>query len=380
MNAVAKIKDLYRIFRYLTVYSRPQNSSLRQSVTYAMNFSRWKRPMLEKMFPERLFIYLPAAPSESLARRIFRLVPPKSVFIWGMRSGKYVSDLAQQSKIEVMYFEDGFVRSAGLGSNHILPLSLCLDPKSVHYNCNRPSTLDDILGKFDFEADPLLLERARDCLHLIRSNNITKYNLRFAAGRGLPIAAGEKYILCCGQVEDDESIEFGCNKRVDNNDLIRMAALENPGKKIVYKSHPDYVANNRQPISKFSDVAHLCVTANSDASLHALFEHAERVYTITSLSGFEALMNGLPVTTLGMPFYAGWGLTDDRQAAPTWRNRKLAFEHLFAGAYLMYPIYFAPTTAELTDLRCTIDYLLRQISNNAVLKGTLHDLTRAPST
>ena len=32
---------------------------------------------------------------------------------------------------------------------------------------------------------------------------------------------------------------------------------------------------------------------------------------MTSLLGFEALLRGMPVTTLGAPFYAGWGLTDD---------------------------------------------------------------------
>ena len=39
---------------------------------------------------------------------------------------------------------------------------------------------------------------------------------------------------------------------------------------------------------------------------------ADRIETMTSLAGFEALIRDKPVGVHGMPFYAGWGLTDDR--------------------------------------------------------------------
>ena len=50
---------------------------------------------------------------------------------------------------------------------------------------------------------------------------------------------------------------------------------------------------------------------------------------MTSTLGFEALLRGKPVTTLGAPFYAGWGLTTDSgrrarpadgPARPRWRS------------------------------------------------------------
>ena len=44
----------------------------------------------------------------------------------------------------------------------------------------------------------------------------------------------------------------------------------------------------------------------------ALIETAGEIWTMTSLLGFEALIRGLPVTCLGAPFFAGWGLTTDR--------------------------------------------------------------------
>ena len=33
---------------------------------------------------------------------------------------------------------------------------------------------------------------------------------------------------------------------------------------------------------------------------------------LPSLGGFEALIRGLSVITYGLPFYAGWGLTEDK--------------------------------------------------------------------
>jgi capsular polysaccharide export protein len=46
------------------------------------------------------------------------------------------------------------------------------------------------------------------------------------------------------------------------------------------------------------------------------------VYVVTSQLGFEALLWGRPVHCFGMPFYAGWGLTQDRLPAP--ERRRLA--------------------------------------------------------
>ncbi|HYP87590.1 MAG TPA: hypothetical protein VEQ59_05545, partial [Polyangiaceae bacterium] len=72
--------------------------------------------------------------------------------------------------------------------------------------------------------------------------------------------------------------------------------------------------------------------------LAACFDVAHEVHTMTSLVGFEALLRGLPVVTYGQPFYAGWGLSDDR-APLTRRTRRLSLDELVAGALLRYPRY-----------------------------------------
>jgi capsular polysaccharide export protein len=47
-----------------------------------------------------------------------------------------------------------------------------------------------------------------------------------------------------------------------------------------------------------------------------LIAGARAIYTLTSLIGFEGLIWGRPVRCFAMPFYAGWGLTQDEMPAP----------------------------------------------------------------
>ncbi len=49
-------------------------------------------------------------------------------------------------------------------------------------------------------------------------------------------------------------------------------------------------------------------------------------------------MRGLVVETYGLPFYAGWGLTEDRESCGR-RRRRLTLDQLVAGALLLYPRY-----------------------------------------
>ena len=89
------------------------------------------------------------------------------------------------------------------------------------------------------------------------------------------------------------------------------------------------------------------------------------MYTISSLSGFEALLRGLKVTTMACPFYSGWGLTNDLQEN-TRRNRKLTIEQLFAGAYLLYPQYFSPDSSKPSTLDQLLVYLTNEMKNSKI--------------
>lgn len=89
----------------------------------------------------------------------------------------------------------------------------------------------------------------------------------------------------------------------------------------------------------------------------AAIEAADHVVVATSLFGFEALLRGKPVTTHGLPFYAGWGLTSD-PGSPR-RTRRLALDELVAGTLLLYPRYLDP----VTGLPCTPEMVVERLAD-----------------
>lgn len=86
---------------------------------------------------------------------------------------------------------------------------------------------------------------------------------------------------------------------------------------------------------------------------------------MTSLLGFEALLRGKPVTCLGAPFYAGWGLTRDLGPVPD-RRRRAADGHplprpgldgLVHAALIAYPRCFDPVSGRPCPPEVVIDRL-----------------------
>jgi capsular polysaccharide export protein len=84
------------------------------------------------------------------------------------------------------------------------------------------------------------------------------------------------------------------------------------------------------------------VLPRADAA--ALLAQVDEVWTMTSLMGFEALLRGVPVTTTGAPFYAGWGLTRDLGPIPPRRRARVDLAGLVHAALIAYPRYIDPVT------------------------------------
>ncbi|CUH85748.1 Capsule polysaccharide biosynthesis protein [Thalassovita mediterranea] len=70
-------------------------------------------------------------------------------------------------------------------------------------------------------------------------------------------------------------------------------------------------------------------------------------------------MAGHRPKVFGQPFYAGWGLTDDISPLPR-RSRTLTRAQLFAGAMMLYPIWYDPYRDRLCRLEDVIDTLEAQ--------------------
>ena len=198
---------------------------------------------------------------------------------------------------------------------------------------------------------------------MIKKHKISKYNLRTHNLYNIKEKTFKEKILVLGQVETDNSILYGVPDNTiqrTNFSLIKKVKEDYPNSFLIYKPHPDIEARLRVKGSKEFLIRKLVDFIAYKTSLGDLFPQVDRVVAFTSLGGFEALINGLPVTTYGVPFYAGWGLTEDKNL-PYYinkrRSRKLNLEELVFIALIEYPYYFSMRNKCLTEVENILDEL-----------------------
>lgn len=303
-----------------------------------IGFSRWKTFMLDFLADHNVILLSRdgMASLEDL-KTILGLRRPH-VFAWSYNFAPDLPLFCERHSLPLTYVEDGFLRSAGLGVARTSPASLVFDDRAMHFDRLRPSRLEETLSSHDFDADPALMAAAEKLAAIMRGRGLSKYNLSGGADLAKILQPGRRRVLVLGQVEGDLSIRYGAERLITANELVALAARENPEAQILYRPHPEVVAHPKPQYSNPALTADLCAQIGPEFRLADCLEAADLVYTVTSLAGFEAALRGKPVVTLGAPFYAGWGITEDRLPLSR-RGRKLTALQILAGAYLLYPRY-----------------------------------------
>ena len=314
----------------------------------ALGMRLWKRGRLQQVFGrEKPLIFRDtAAQAVTIARASGR-----GIAVW---AGKEPADLPPD--IAVLRVEDGFLRSKGLGANLVPPLSLIADDLGIYYDPNRESRLERLIQT---PISPAARVRITALIHSLIDAGVSKYNL---AGACPDLPPGLR-ILVPGQVENDASIRLGAADVRSNLELLRAARRAQPAAVIVYKPHPDVEAGLRPGAVSPDDMTGLADVIATNADPVALIDACDGVVTITSLLGFEALLRGKPVTCLGTPFYAGWGLTHDFGPIPKRRLKtddaprpdlaQLAYATLIA-----YPRYYDPVSRRPCPPEVVIERLI----------------------
>ncbi|MEM9575924.1 MAG: capsular polysaccharide biosynthesis protein [Pseudomonadota bacterium] len=250
---------------------------------------------------------------------------------------------------DAVRLEDGFLRSRGLGAELVPPLSLVLDDMGIYYDAQNPNRLEQwITARATLRPDQRL--RADALVRRITGDGLTKYNL---SGKRPELPRGHR-ILVVGQVEDDASLVYGGGQIRTNAALLERTRQENPHATLIYKPHPDVEAGLRDGGAVPEQIADL-VAHEADPSY--LLGEVQEVWTMTSLLGFEALIRGVPVTTLGVPFYAGWGLTRDLAVIPPRRRAEPDLAGLVHACLIDYPRYFHPENQTPCPVEAVVDWL-----------------------
>lgn len=319
----------------------------------ALSMRLWKRAPLQRFYGRwrRLRFAGTDAAGVALARREGR-----GLMVW---AGRESATLAQEAgDLPLRRVEDGFLRSRGLGAALVPPLSLVTDDLGIYYDPTRESRLERLIAA---PLPPGGAARAERLMAALVAAGLSKYNL----GAPPPDLPPGMRVLVPGQVEDDASIRLGAGVVRTNLDLLRAARAARPEAVLIYKPHPDVEAGLRPgavPEAEARALADVIVTGADPA---ALLVQVDEVWTITSLTGFEALLRGKRVVTLGCPFYAGWGLTEDHAPQPTRRRARPTLAALAHGALIAYPRYLDP----VTGAPCPPELALERLTQGAAPRG-----------
>jgi len=297
---------------------------------YVHRMARLWRPVLRRFAPYSKVHFV----------RHARQIPAGShVLLWGRRE----LDSPAPADLNIIRIEDGFIRSVGLGAQFVTPVSWVFDHQGIYFDSTAESELEQLCNQATFSDT--LLKRAEALQHAIVAANITKYN----TGQGSwQRPAGRRVVLVPGQVESDASIRFGAADIRHNLALLKAVRANCPDAYLLYKPHPDVVVKARAQGDGEQLAGQYCDEIISNVGMAQLLSQVDEVHVLTSLTGFEALLRGIPVYCYGRPFYAGWGLTQD-QVSQLRRERTLTLAQLVAAALILYPVYISTLTGCYTS-------------------------------
>lgn len=296
------------------------------------------------------------------AVRALRPTQIDSLLFWGSKPPDGLTEVAQETGAKLVRLEDGFIRSVGLGSDFIPPRSVVLDRQGIYFDPSQPSDLEVLLNETSFTAEELA--EARKIREFMVTHGITKYNLEKRCKPSWQ-SLGKPVVLVPGQVEDDASILFGAGPVRTNLALLETVREACPDAYIVYKPHPDVTSGNRFGRVVLKEALRWADYVERDCSVVSCLEACDEVHTMTSLTGFDALLRGIKVVVYGQPFYAGWGLTHDTMphdeaVAFQRRKRMLSLDELVAGAMLRYPLYWDPVLKGYTTCMAVLRQILAE--------------------
>jgi capsular polysaccharide export protein len=214
---------------------------------------------------------------------------------------------------------------------------------------------------------------AAPALHAIRDLGLSKYAETDPTARDRLLRAAERArpVIVVDQTSGDAAVSGAGANRDTFRTMLIAAVEENPDNPVLIKTHPETRLGKKAGhfdaalVAEARAASAAVEEAAASGRLGALTgavaprdvaEAAHRVYVVSSLLGFEALVAGAAVTVFGQSFYAGWGLTDDRAPAVA-RRTPAPLVSLAAAAYRDYAVYLSPTDRRPCDLEEAVEWL-----------------------
>ncbi|MDX0276691.1 hypothetical protein GOC21_22605 [Sinorhizobium meliloti] len=253
----------------------------------------------------------------------------------------------------------------GLHPNLRRPLGFITDDLAFYFDATRPSRLELTLNDESYRLSNEETLRSRRLIKRISDGRYTKYNMLSDAGPEViarDFEKNEDFVLVVDQGVGDASIELGLASKTSFERMLKAAISENPGKTVVVKIHPDTLAAGRNGNFAFASSLPNVIFLTQPVGPHAILDKVSKVYVVSSQLGFEALLRGKEVVCFGAPFYAGWGLSDDRVSIPR-RTARRTLEEVFHAACIDFTTYIDPSTGGWCTMERCLD-LIDELRNS----------------
>lgn len=250
---------------------------------------------------------------------------------------------ARDRNIGLQLVDGNFARFAGLDA--LLPPAaiLAADDLSTHDDASRACRLETLLQTYELTGD----EKSRGAVLLGRLARVHASTNGPDTSRAIAVPKGRKTVLVPGEGAGADETPADASER--NLNLLRRVRERNPDAFIIFRPHPGLEADRIVAREARRQADH--VARNVD--IPDLIGLCDAVETYSSALGFAALLRGVPVAVHGLPFYAGWGPTEDLAACPRRTTRRTLAELV----YLVLAVY-ARCTDPVSLLPCPPEVLI----------------------
>ena len=292
---------------------------------------------------------------------------PHAFLMWGSKApSSFINALSKRLHIPIIYFEpiftppslksyhpgQGYKLNKAYSTN--LPVGGIIDIAHRYYNTPHSSRTVAILNNHDFDQE--IQNRGSTAIDLLIKSQI----LSELIPQPETPHTHHDCILILGQREHEMSLNKGTG--FSFNSLVRTAAREHPNKSIVYFPAEELIGLNENEPNHPIHVSHLCTVKTSYEDLYHYLNDTTTVYVHSHFFGFDFLIRGAKIITYGAPFYAGWGLSEDRTLNKP-RKRQLKVSELVAGVFFIAARYYDPESKKNVPFEDMIQKIIEMQNN-----------------
>lgn len=288
----------------------------------------------------------------------------KGVVSWGGRlPATTAMGIARLRGLPHWHLEDGFLRSVGLGKSGSIPLSIIADDLGLPVDAGLSSRLELLIGDPTRPSDAACGKTIRERLV---EHKLSKYN--HLPHREPKIERStRRRLLLVDQVVGDVSVGRALGSAASFERMLRDAVAS--GGQCLVRTHPDVMAGYRKGyLTELAARTPGVVFVDDQVSVASILDVVDEVWTVSSQFGLDALLRGLSVRCYAVPFYAGWGLTEDnvservKAGIAQRRTARPTIDDLVEVVFSLYPSYKDPATWKTIHVLQAIDLIVEGVA------------------